>query len=556
MVWGQDHRAARSAGPRCAPWAASMPAADCILTVRTPRDVLRLPVGPGQSVRGALDATHVRVRSGCGGVGSCGTCVVRVVSGAVSAPSLADQRRLTAAERAQGRRLACQLRLEGDAEIYVDDPAPASPWRSIPPSELSPVSPVTAPAAALPLGVAVDVGTTNLRVSLWHRHERRRIAARQGQNPQAGFGADVLARLALARDDPDRGRELSSVCVAALVEAIRDMLVRDADGADAASGIGRVVVVGNTAMLSLLAGEGAGALLEPASWQRPIDFQPRDASPLRFDLGLPDAEVLLVPPLGGFVGSDLAADLLATRLVETSGLALLLDLGTNTELALWDGQVLRVSSVAGGPAFEGGVTRGMPASLGAIWKVEATDHGALECRVKGDGEPRGFCGTGLLDAVALLLSSGRLRPSGRFVVPRSGEPLAVRAGDPRTGITGADVDALQRAKAATSAAAQVLLAAAGARWRDVDRLCVCGSFGATLDVGHAQAVGLLPPIARERFEVCGGAALAGCEQLLLADDPLGLIASAAPAPVTVNMARVDVYGDHFMEALHLRPIPL
>jgi uncharacterized 2Fe-2S/4Fe-4S cluster protein (DUF4445 family) len=545
-----------------------------ILTVRTEGAVLRVAVAPGQSVRQALDASPLRVRAACGGTGSCGACAVRLVAGAVNPPTVADCARFSPGERASGQRLACQLKLMGDAEIWIEAPAPASPWQSIPAEDLSVVEGARR-SQQHPLGVAVDLGTTRMRVALWDCRNGRRLAARHGANPQGAFGADVLNRLEAARSNPEQRRELARLARAAVLDAVRDMLARDlGEGASELSAIGPVLVVGNTAMLALLSGHGAAELLAPKNWQRRVDCRPENLSGWTAEWGLPGAELLLAPPLGGFIGSDLAADLLATQLVRTPGAALLLDFGTNTEIALWDGRALRVSSVPGGPAFEGGGRSGMPAEPGAVFRVVRA-NGGFDCRVIGGGEPRGICGSGLVDAIALFLDAGYLKPSGRFATSGHGsvggrpvrgdssiesatsdsEGFQLRPPDPRTSISGSDVDAFQRAKAATAAGAEVLLAGAGLRWSDLVRLCVCGAFGRMLDVRHAQALGLLPPVPPHRIELHGGAALAGCERALLSADPLELLASAAPEPLAVNLALVEAYGDLFIRHLRLSPSP-
>jgi len=514
---------------------------------------MSLPVGPGASVREVLDATHLRVRAACGGTGSCGACVVRVVSGRVSPPGVADATKLTPAERAEGLRLACQLRLEGDAEVQLERPAASSPWRSVAATELVRLEPARLELDGPPLGAAVDLGTTHIRVSLWDLRGPRRVASRQGPNPQGAFGADVLNRLEKARGHEGR-RALAGLARAAVLEALRDMFARDLGAGSELEAIGRLLVVGNTAMLALLSGQGCAALLDPENWERPIDCRPSEPERWLAEWRLPHAEVFLAPPIGGFIGSDLAADLLATRLTDSPGAALLLDLGTNTEMALWDGHRLRVTSVPGGPAFEGGVSRGMPAERGAIFRVSEPEAGHFACEVLGGGAPRGLCGSGLVDAIALLLGRGQLKPSGRFGTSPGDEGFQLCPPDAHTAIFARDVDAFQQAKAATAAAAEVLLEQAELGWGEVGRLCVCGAFGRTLDVGHAVALGLLPSISTERIELHGGAALAGCERALLCSNPLSALERAAPEPLTVNMSLVEAYGDRFIDHLRLRPV--
>lgn len=528
------------------------------LTVRTDSRISHLNISSGISVRDALDATDLRVRAACGGTGSCGACLVNLLHGKVNAPTLAEYQKLTAEERAQGLRLACQLRLNGDAEILLDDPAPPSRWKSIPAEDLSP-PPGKLPALEQHIyGVAVDLGTTHIRVALWDRKRGKRIAARRGPNPQGVFGADVLNRLDAALTQPERASELAKLARTAIIQAVRDILARDVgEVTPMLAEIGQVIIVGNTAMLALLTEQGGDALINPENWQRAVDCQPRDPVAWLEKWYMPNAVISVPAPVAGFVGSDLLADLIATNLTSGPAGSLLLDVGTNTEIALWDGQTLHVTSVPGGPAFEGGGIRfGMPADPGAICRVRSgTEARSFICDTISASEARGFCGSGLTDAVAVLLASGVLKPSGRFAVPPGDEGYRLDPGNPRTAITGGDVDAFQRAKAAMAAAMAVLLKLAGMEWGDLRRLCVCGAFGHTLDIGHAQAVGLLPEIAPACVELHADATLAGCERALLAPDGDAIFADMIGKVQAINLSFVEEYDDRYIDHLRLRPVP-
>lgn len=511
----------------------------------------------GQSVRDLLDTTDLRVRAACGGTGGCGACVVRLIGGDVSPPTVAEYMKLSPEERAAGARLACQLRLRGDAEVLVDQPAPPSQWRSIVAENLVPEAVCRADLPAHRLGVAVDLGTTHIRVALWDRQRGKRIATRVGPNPQSAFGADVLNRLAAALASPTRADELAKLARHAIVQAIRDILARDVgEVTPMLAEIGQLIVVGNSAMLALLTGRGGEALLDPANWQRPIDYQPADPDAWRELWYLPHAEILLPAPVAGFVGSDLTADLVATDLTGGPDGSLLLDVGTNTEIALWDGRHLHVTSAPGGPAFEGvGIRHGMPAEPGAIHGVRPVGDG-YACATVADRPARGYCGSGLVDAIALLLANGTLKPSGRFAISPGPEGYRLDPDNPRTAITGLDVDAFQRAKAATGAAMAQLLAQAGMGWSDLRRLCVCGAFGHTLQVGHAQALGLLPPIDPGLIELHADASLAGCETALLSVEGARRFAALAPTMNLINLTLVAGYEDRYIDHLRLRPIPV
>src|SRR6185369_12505788 len=159
----------------------------------------------------------------------------------------------------------------------------------------------------------------------------------------------------------------------------------------------------------------------------------------------------------GFVGSDLLAGLLALSFLERAPGTLFLDFGTNTEMALWDGSSLLVSSAAGGPAFEGnGLRCGMPAEAGAIHAVALDPAtGELSLQVLAGAAPAGICGSGLLDLVACLLRAGKLTSTGSFAVGNSGTGFPVAPGPPAISLQKQDIDVFQRAKGAVLAGIKV-----------------------------------------------------------------------------------------------------
>lgn len=527
-----------------------------ILTVHGTQTTARLEVPAGQSVRDALDLTDLRVRAACGGTGTCGACKVHWLSGSVTPMTVAEYMKLDQDARDDGQRLACQLRLSGNAEIRLDDPAPPSPWKSITPDRLAP------PTGAVPqldrhiYGLAVDLGTTHIRLALWDRKAGRRIATRTGLNPQAAFGADILNRLEASRLEPHRAGHLATLAREAILQALHDMLVRDVgEVTPMLAEIGKMVLVGNTAMVALLTEVGADALIAPENWLSSIDCQPAHQAEWQATWRMPHAHILLPSPVAGFIGSDLLADCVASRILDDPPGTLLLDVGTNTEIALWDGSRLHVTSVPGGPAFEGaGIPNGMAAELGAIQHVKTSPSGeGFDCAVIGDSEPRGFCGSGLVDGIAMLLQAGSLKPSGRFKAAYGTDGYALIAGNPRSAIAGCAVDAFQRAKAAAAAAQEELLSRAAMTGNDIQRLVVCGAFGRHLDIANAQLVGLLPMIDPRRIELHADAALTGAEQALLTSDCAAPFAMLLDKTFAINLAMIDSYEDRFINLLRLRP---
>ncbi|NTV13584.1 MAG: ATP-binding protein [Desulfobulbaceae bacterium] len=516
-----------------------------LLTVAGVQEPLSSTFALGLSIRDILDTTPLRVRSACGGGGSCGLCRVIIKAGEINPPSPAELARFSPAQLQQGMRLACRVFPRGDCTILLDNPAPPSPWRTLPATTAESAGGKPQP----PYGVAVDLGTTSIRLSLWELDNRRRLTGRSGPNPQQLLGADVLSRLVAAAESPARAGEISTLARAALAAALADMASREAISA---AGITRLALVGNTAMLALLTGDQHHSLLIPDNWTKSFTCQPPPGDTLARELGLAaTARIEIIQPLAGFVGSDLLAGLIATRLTGSSDPALLIDFGTNSEIALWDGHRLWISSAAGGPAFEGcGISCGCPAEAGAIFRVCRTEGtGTFSCEVLAGGSPQGLCGSGLIDLVALLAAEGLLKRNGRFGpgITLEGFPLAV--GSARFYLRQADIDVLQRAKAAVAAGTACLLRAAGMRPGDLSRLCVGGAFGEYLQIASAQAIGLLPEIAPERIELCGNTALAGCEELLL--NPTTALSPGQEKSNAINLALAPEFENLFIKNLYI-----
>lgn len=515
----------------------------------------RLDLPPGDNVQDALVDAGLAAAGSCNGRALCGQCRVQVVDGEVSAPTPQERRLLLPAQLASGERLACQLLAHGDVVLArpLGDGHPS--WRPLREDEYFPHAPRQAASRPPPpCGLAIDLGTTHIRLSLWDLRSARRLAGRAGLNPQIPAGADVLSRLAEAARSPTSAQRLQAWVIQAIASELATLT---ASLQLASTDIGEVRIVGNTAMLSLLAGRNQILLLDPDYWTEAIDVSPADPAALRAAWGLgADSRIDFVPPLGGFVGSDLLAGILATRLCEGPANALLVDFGTNSELALWDGNSLHITSTSGGPAFEGsGISCGMPGEVGAIYRIEASPTSDdWHCRVLGDGPAQGICGSGLVDALALLRHAGLLNPLGRLrLAPgQSGQPLG--AGQPGLQLSPADIDVFQRAKAAIGAGIRWLCAEAGITPGQIQHVHACGAFGRLLDIPHAQAIGLLPGIPAERISVAANSALAGCEALLFADantDPLAAIRRKARL---FNLSQSERFEMLFIESLYIQPL--
>jgi uncharacterized 2Fe-2S/4Fe-4S cluster protein (DUF4445 family) len=427
----------------------------------------------------------------CGGRGRCKGCKIKVLAGVLPVTG-EDRQKLTAAELAEGWRLACRGRAETDLRIEL------AQWEAAILTDDSVFS--FTPQEGL--GIAVDLGTTTIVAQLADLQTGHVLAVRTALNAQAKHGADIMSRVEFA--------------MAGQGHATLEKLVRGQIGdlagelLEAAGCRGRrvksVVVVGNTVMHHLF----CGISLEPLSHYpfEPLSpgLQIFQASALGWELS-GDPAVHFLPCLGSFVGSDILGGLLATRLHESDRLAALIDLGTNGEIVVGNRERMLCASTAAGPAFEGArISMGMRAATGAISEVRAQD-GKLHCHVLGNVPPRGICGSGLVDAVAASLDLGWIKPSGRLANGKSlllAEPVWLNQWDVRE---------LQLAKGAIAAGLRILLEQWGATKDDLAQVYLAGAFGNYINHASAWRIGLLD-FPAEKVGPSGNTALLGAKLAL------------------------------------------
>ena len=288
----------------------------------------------------------------------------------------------------------------------------------------------------------------------------------------------------------------------------------------AGSGIEAVAIAGNSVMHHFIGGLDT-ACLARAPFD-PLDGRGRSFAAAELGWAIDgDPKVHVLPCLGGLVGGDILAGILATGMHESSELVGLIDLGTNGEIAFGNRDQILCASTAAGPAFEGGkIEMGMQAITGAICSVSAVEQGGenggaegqLHCHVLGDGEARGICGSGLVDAVAAALDVGWIASSGRILREERVIPLA----SPVT-LTQLDVRELQLAKAAIWAGAEVLLSELGAMRSDVRTLYLAGAFGNYVSTESARRIGLIR-FSEEQVEAAGNTSLLGAKLALLGEE--------------------------------------
>jgi uncharacterized 2Fe-2S/4Fe-4S cluster protein (DUF4445 family) len=401
--------------------------------------------------------------------------------------------------------------------------------------------------------IALDLGTTTLAGRLLSPAGEV-LASAQCGNPQRGQGADILSRLQQAH--AGRGAELQALLVEGLQRLIEELLARS--GCVAAD-IGAAAAAGNPGMSCLLRNLPVSALLLPP--HKPPCKERVRIPVSTMNLGLP-VPLEVLPLISGFVGGDLVACLLAWQDVPPG--TLLIDIGTNAELALWDGNRWLVTSAAAGPAFEGGnIGAGMIMADGAVTNVCLADD-RLQLVVAGGGQPRGLCGSGLAALVAAARQGGLIDVTGRILAPdevstnlgrylvEKQDSWAIRFHRSAAGellLTQADLRSFQLAKGAVRAGVEVLLERSGFAAQDVPQVLVTGALGTALPVETLKRVALLPEPMLDKTSFVANGVLAGLQSYLTATDGSQRLAALMTALQSLPLSGTPAFERYFLSAL-------
>ena len=473
------------------------------------------------------DALHeYGVEFPCGGKGTCGKCRVRLLRGAIDTD---DFHRKRLAELGLGGewRLACLSLCHTDMVIGVDQyetliQADETPFEFVPRKGL---------------GVAVDLGTTTLVAQLLDLQQGRILDMEKGLNPQQKYGSDLISRLEAALSG--NASEMTGM----IRKKIGGMIHRMTAGRTEAPE--RIILVGNTVMQHFFCGFDL----------KPLSFYPFESPLLGAERFLPgelgwdfsSREVVFYPSIGSFVGSDILAGIQATGICEREEYNLLIDLGTNGEIVLGNRRRLLCASTAAGPAFEGArISMGMLATTGAISSVEPGPKG-WNVKVIGNGSPRGICGSGLIDAVAVLLGRGWLDEYGQLA--GAGEQVTL-AGP--VVLTQKDIQEFQLAKAAIATGVEILMKKLSIGPGDIATVHIAGAFGSYLNMDSVTATGMLgfTPVA---FRKLGNTALMGAKMFLFSD--LSLTDAILERTSHVNLESDPSFQDLFVENMRFQPHP-
>ncbi len=429
----------------------------------------------------------------CGGRGACKKCTVLLNGSPV---------------------LACRHTLLGDGEVILPDGEQ--------------ISSVAGGDETFRLTekvcLCLDIGTTTLALSLVSLDETAIIRTVTAPNPQRAFGADVISRI--DHCTKHGVKDLQKVLLNALSPMVESLL-----SFFGLTGVDTMYVAGNTTMLHLFFSVDCASL--GVSPYTPAFLEERTGS--GESLGLPQiGKITSLSGISAFVGADIVAGMEYVGLPSPGKWRILLDLGTNAEIALFNNEKILCTAAAAGPCFEGAnISCGMSASAGAICAYSSDG----EVTVIGGGAAKGLCATGLIDAIAEGVRRGDIDETGFL----EEDPLPIFG---TVALTGQDIREFQLAKSAIRAAMECLVSRAGITFDDVEGLYIAGGFSAGLNVKNAAFVGLIPEELSAKFRGVNNASLLGTVKYAGAAEVLSLPLSAAEYS---DLSADPLFSDLFME---------
>lgn len=380
-------------------------------------------------------------------------------------------------------------------------------------------------------GVAIDIGTTTIACYMIDLNTGRQIGIQSLQNPQTGYGADVISRINYCIENKDGLKTLNKTIkngINTIIKKVCEKVKVDAKH------IYECILVGNTVMNHLFLELNPVSLsvlpFNPVT-KKMITLNARSAD---IDSINPNGKVIFLPSIGGFVGSDIIGGMIAVDLKNTEGNTLLIDLGTNGEIVLSTPKEILACSTAAGPAFEGArIKNGMQAFNGAINSAGIKDNDIHYTTINNQ-PPKGICGSGLIDIISTFLKAGIISESGNIVDPekisnkRLSRRIVVNDGIKEViiayenetdnkiaiAVTQKDIREIQLSKSAIKSGINILLKLAEIKYNEINKILLAGAFGNFIDKEHAHGIGLFPDVSLDKVISIGNAAGEGAKMVL------------------------------------------
>jgi uncharacterized 2Fe-2S/4Fe-4S cluster protein (DUF4445 family) len=507
-------------------------------------DGRQISIHEGATLLEAAGQAGIILNTVCGGRGTCKKCAVKL--------------------QPAGRQvLACQHRIQSDLTVTIPDDSRFFEHRilshgidtkiEVRPDIYEKYKKIASDGKVF--GVAVDIGTTTVVAKLIDMATGQPMATQAELNPQTRYGGDVISRISFAQTDVQL-TELHEAIINCINKLTKKLCSRAFINTEQ---IYEMCIVGNTTMNHLFL-KLPVAQLGQAPYEA-FSVDAKDVAPGELKLQMNAAgSIHAVAGIAGFVGSDITAVALAVDIESARDLTLVVDIGTNGEIVLGTADKLYAASCAAGPAFEGArISCGSRAAEGAIEAVVIGD-GDIGFDVIGDRPPRSICGSGLIDAVAVLLDLGIIDTTGRFADPgklspaigsrimqQNNQPAFCLAGN--VILTQQDIREVQLAKAAIRTGIKLLQRQMGVGDDDIRQVFLAGAFGNYIRRESALRIGLLPSVPLERIHFVGNAACSGA-QMLLIDSRLRELAGRLSRKIEyVEIANEEKFQSVFTESM-------
>ncbi len=494
-------------------------------TITFQPDSIIISIHKGATILETAWQAGIMLNAVCGGIGTCGKCVVTIedTGQQVKACDYFVDRDLVVIVEKNSRLFEQRILQQGiDRQIEI---APG----------IAETNPDLLQTPNSVFGIAVDVGTSTVVAKLIDMYNGKCVATAAMSNPQIKYGDDVIGRIAFGQTD-DGLEKLNK----AIVDCLNDLIRQLREKADIeSSAIHEVTVAGNTTMSHILLKFSVKQLGQIPYRAHSVEAQNIGARQAGLDINH-GGMLHTIENIAGFVGSDTTAVAVAIGFDEIEKMTLMVDIGTNGEIVLGNSDKLYAASCAAGPALEGArISQGSRAIEGAIERVILKEDD-IDLDIIGDAPARTICGSGLIDAVAVLLETGLLDATGKLAGPSSapgsvpdeiasrliekdGQPAFVLACNKSNAnepviLTQKDIRETQLAKAAIRAGMKLLQEKLNIKDSDIEQVLLAGAFGNYIQRDSAKRIGLLPDVDIEKIHFIGNAASTGAEMVLLSTE--------------------------------------
>lgn len=476
-----------------------------VLKIQKDNRVSDVEICPPVSLKQILIKEKIPFRFPCGGNAHCGKCKVKIV-GEMNEITKEEYELLSDYEINQNVRLACFTEIQGNATVWLES-------SNVMVESSDKLSSIVADGKD-GYGIGFDVGTTTVVGQLFSLSTGEILKTITEENPQNQYGADVISRLQYGCSKSTELKKCIEDCLLTMYQRF---------SACVSEKISSIVIVGNTAMMTLLIGKSSEKLLFPPF--QPEEYFGKEKTSMEWGLGFPsDTKVYIAPCISGYVGGDAVGSILTTDIFQKDEVSLLVDIGTNGEILLVKNGVIYACSTAAGPALEGvGISCGSLAVDGAVFQVKAMGRD-LHYGVMGDKKVAGICGSGIIDLISILYklkvvdSEGVLQKNSSMFcdsVLEQNNQMVFHLPTTDLYISQQDIQNVLLAKAAISSAISILCEHANCTVGEIDTCILSGGFGSNLSIQSACSIGLIPKELEKKTKIAGNTALRGAKQLLL-----------------------------------------